>query len=148
MYITRIAIMGVCAVAVSACGSVGGRSPSLARPPAPINLSVYVNDARVSVAPVSIGAGPVVFTVTNQASRAEGLAISRAGQSQPLASTAPINPQGTTQVAVDFRPGDYTISTSMHGATDAQLSQASSIRPAQIHIGHRRASATNQLLQP
>ena len=140
--------MGACVVAMSACGSVGGRSPSVARPPAPITLTVYVNDARVSVWPESFGAGPVVFIVTNQASRAEALAISRADQSQPLASTAPINPQGTTQVAVDFRPGDYTISTSPHGATDAQLSQASLIRSAQIHIGHERATAKNQLLQP
>jgi hypothetical protein len=148
MHIRRIGIMAACAVVVSACGSVGGRSPSVARPPAPINLTVYVNDARVSVSPESFGAGPVVFIVTNQASRAEALAISRAGQSQPLASTAPINPQGTTQVAVDFRPGDYTISTSSHGATDAQLSQASAIRSAQIHIGHERANSSSQLLQP
>lgn len=140
--------MGACAVALSACGSVGGTSPSAARPPSPINLTVYVDDARVSVSPTSVGAGPVVFIVTNQASRAEGLAISRAGQNQALASTAPINPQGTTQVAVDFRPGDYTISTSPHGSTDAQLSRTSSIRSAQIHIGHQRASSSSQLLQP
>jgi hypothetical protein len=140
--------LGACAVLVSACGSVGGRSPSVARPPAPINLTVYVNDARVSVSPESLGAGPVVFIVTNQSSRAEALAISRSGQNQPLASTAPINPQGTTQVAVDFRPGDYTISTSPHGATDAQLSQTAPIRAAQIHIGHERANSSSQLLQP
>ncbi|MEO8968546.1 MAG: hypothetical protein ABI355_13050 [Solirubrobacteraceae bacterium] len=140
--------MGACAVVVSACGSVGGTSPSAARPPAPVNLTVYVNDARVSVSPESVGAGPVVFIVTNQASRAEALAISRAGQNQPLASTAPINPQGTTQVAVDFQPGDYTIATASHGSTDAQLSQASSIRSAQIHIGRERANSSSQLLQP
>ncbi len=148
MHIRRIGIIGACMVTVSACGTVGGSSPSAARPPAPINLTVYVNDARVSVSPESIGAGPVVFIVTNQSSRAEALAVSRAGQNQPLASTAPINPQGTTQVAVDFRPGDYTIATASHGATDAQLSQASSIRSAQIHIGHQRADSSSQLLQP
>ncbi len=140
--------MGACAVVVSACGSVGGTSPSAARPPAPINLTVYVNDARVSVSPVSVGAGPVVFIVTNQASQAEALAISRAGHNPPLASTAPINPQGTTQVAVDFRPGDYTIQTAAHGSTDAALSQSSSIRSVQIHIGHQRGNSGSQLLQP
>jgi len=148
MHIWRIGIMGACAIVVSACGTVGGSSPSAARPPAPINLTVYVNDARVSVSPESFGAGPVVFVVTNQSNRAEALAISRAGQNQPLASTAPINPQGTTQVAVDFRPGDYTVATASHGASDAQLSQGSSIRSAQIHIGHQRADSSSQLLQP
>jgi hypothetical protein len=148
MRIRTIAIVGASTLAVTACGSVGGKSPSALRPPSPINLTVYVDDARVSVSPASVGAGPVVFIVTNQASKAEALAISKSGQTQPLASTAPINPQGTTQVAVDFRPGDYTISTAAHGATDAQISQTSSIRSASIHIGHERASSSNQLLAP
>jgi hypothetical protein len=143
MRIRRIAIVAASTLVVTACGSVGGKSASALRPPAPVNLTVYVDDARVSV-----GAGPVVFIVTNQASKAEALAISKSGQSQPLASTAPINPQGTTQVAVDFRPGDYTISTAGHGATDAQLSQTSSIRSASIHIGHERANSSADLLQP
>lgn len=148
MRIRRIAITGAGTLALTACGSVGGKSPSALQPPTPVNLTVYVDNGRVSVSPASVGAGPVVFIVTNQASNAEALAISKLGQSRPLASTAPINPQGTTQVAVDFRPGDYTISTAGRGATDAQLSQASSIRSASIHIGHERASSSNSLLQP
>jgi hypothetical protein len=148
MRIRRIAITGAGTLALTACGSVGGKSPSALQPPTPVNLTVYVDNARVSVSPASVGAGPVVFIVTNQASNAEALAISKLGQSRPLASTAPINPQGTTQVAVDFRPGDYTISTAGRGATDAQLSQASSIRSASIHIGHERASSSDSLLQP
>lgn len=148
MCIRRIAIVGASTLAVSACGSVGGKSARASRPSTPVNLTVYVDDARVSVSPSSVGAGPVVFIVTNQASKAEALAISRSGQTQPLASTAPINPQGTTQVAVDFRPGEYTISTAGHGATDAQATQASSIRSASIHIGHARTNSSDQLLQP
>ena len=140
--------MGACAVVVGGCGSVGGKLPTASRPPAPINLTVYVNDSRVSVSPAVAGAGPVVFIVTNQSSQSEALAISRAGENHALASTAPINPQGTTQVAVNFRPGDYTITTAAHGHTDAQLSQGTSIRPAQIHIGHERSSSGGQLLQP
>ncbi|MGH2866583.1 MAG: hypothetical protein ACRDNK_03310 [Solirubrobacteraceae bacterium] len=148
MRIRRIAIVGASSLAATACGSVGGKSASALRPPTPVNLTVYVDNARVSVSPASIGAGPVVFIVTNQASKAEALEISKSGQNQPLASTAPINPQGTTQVAVDFRPGNYTISTAGHGATDAQLSQTSSVRSASIHIGHERASSSDNLLQP
>ena len=148
MHIRRIGILGACALCATACGSVGGKLPTAARPAAPTNLTVYVDDARISVSPASVGAGPVIFIVTNQASRSEALAISRSGQNHPLASTAPINPQGTTQVAVDFRPGDYTISTSAHGRTDAALSQQSAIHSAQIHIGHARANTSSQLLQP
>jgi len=143
-----IGILGACALVVAACGSVGGKSPSASRPPIPVNLTVYVNDAKVSVSPASVGAGPVVFIVTNQASHAVALAISRAGQDHALASTAPINPQGTTQVSVDFKPGDYTIATSPHGSTDASLSAPSSIRGATVHVGRKRADSNSALLQP
>jgi hypothetical protein len=146
MRIRIIAIVGACTV-VAGCGAAGGTAPTQPRPPSPINLTVYVNDSRISVSPSRVGAGPVVFIVTNQASKAEQLAVSRPGMSSPIASTAPINPQGTTQVSVNFRPGDYTIATQRHG-TDAQLSRQPSIRSASIHIGRERANGSNDLLQP
>jgi hypothetical protein len=147
MRIRIIAIVGTCAVGISACGSTGGRLPTQPRPPSPIALSVYVNDSRISVSPSSVGAGPVVFTVTNQASKAEALAISRSGGTTAIARTAPINPNGTTQVSVNFRPGVYTIATA-RGGTDAALSVQSSIRSALIRIGRERPSSSSELLQP
>ncbi len=146
MRIRTIGQLAIIALVVSACGSAGGQSPSVARPPNPVNLTVYVNDSHVSVSPAHVGAGPITFIVTNQASHAEALAISKGGST--LASTAPINPQGTTQVSVDFKPGEYTIATGAEGANDAQLSKQSSIRPASIHIGRERASSSNSVLQP
>ena len=149
MRIRTIVTLGASALAVTACGSSGGKAASRAGAPTPVNLTVYVNDSRISVSPQVVGAGPVIFVVTNQASHSEALAITRGPvSSQPLASTAPINPQGTTQVSVDFKPGEYTISTAAHGHTDAQLSRASAIAPASLHIGRRRASSSNSLLQP
>ena len=146
MRIRTIGQSAIIALIVSACGSAGGQSPSVARPPNPVNLTVYVNDSHVSVSPAHVGAGPITFIVTNQASHAEALAISKGGST--LASTAPINPQGTTQVSVDFKPGEYTIATGAQGENDAQLSKQSSIRPASIHIGRERASSSNSVLQP
>lgn len=146
MRIRTIGQLALTALVVSACGSAGGQSPSAARPANPVNLTVYVNDSRVSVSPARVGAGPITFIVTNQASHAEALAISMGGST--LASTAPINPQGTTQVSVDFKPGRYTIATGDQGRNEAQLSKQSSIRPASIHIGRQRASSSNSVLQP
>ncbi len=146
MRIRTIGQLAIIALGVSACGSAGGTAASVSRPPNPVNLTVYVNDSRVSVSPARVGAGPITFIVTNQASHAEALAISKGGST--LASTAPINPQGTTQVSVDFKPGEYTIATGMRGASDAQLSKQSAIRPASIHIGRERASSSNSVLQP
>lgn len=141
--------MAASALLVAACGSTGGRSASVLRPPSPVYVSVYINNARVSVSPGSVGAGPVVFVVANQASQAEALAISHAGGgAQPLASTAPINPQGTTQVTVDIKPGRYTVATAPRGATEAQIAQPSGIRAASLHIGRRRPHSSNQVMQP
>ena len=141
-------MLGASAMAISACGSSGGKSPVAATPAPPINLAVYINDSRVSISPRAIGAGPVVFVVTNQASHSESLSISPAGKSRAVASTAPINPQGTTQVSVNFSPGNYTVATGPHGSTDASLTQPSSIRPALVHVGHARPSGNNDLLEP
>jgi len=148
MRIRMIGVVGASVLVISACGSTGGKSASQLRPPTPVNLTVYVNDSHVSVSPASVGAGPVVFIVTNQASTAQALAISKSGQGSPLARTAPINPQGTTQVSVDFRPGEYTIGTASRAGTDASLTQPSSIRSASIHVGHERQSSSTDLLQP
>lgn len=146
MRIRTIGQLAGIALIVSACGSAGGQSPSVARPPNPVNLTVYVNDSHISLSPAHVGAGPITFIVTNQASQAEALAISKGGST--LASTAPINPQGTTQLSVNFKPGKYTIATGTEGKNDAQLSKQSSIRPASLHIGRERESSNNLVLQP
>lgn len=149
MRIRTIVILGASTLATAGCGSAGGQAASQPAQATPVNLAVYVSDSRISVSPKAVGAGPVVFVVTNQANHSEALAIAPvSGPSHPLASTAPLNPQGTTQVTVDFKPGDYTISTAAHGETDAQLSRPSSIAPASLHIGRPRASSDNSLLQP
>ena len=56
MRIRRIAIVGGSTLALTACGSVGGKSASVLRSPTPVNLTVYVDNARVSVSPASVGA--------------------------------------------------------------------------------------------
>jgi hypothetical protein len=146
MRIRTMAAMAMIAVTVAACGSTGGKSAALLRPPSPVNLSVYLNDSRISVSPASVGAGPILFIVTNQATHSEALVISRG--SRTVATTAPINPQGTTQVSVSTRPGRYTVAAAPHGATDAQLTQSSPIAPATIRVGRERPSSSNQVLQP
>jgi hypothetical protein len=140
-----ILVVGSCAAA--GCGG-GATFANLPRPPTPVNLSVYVNDARVSVSPASVGAGPVIFIVTNAASTTESVNIESAGGERTLGTTGPINPQATAQVTVDMKTGDYTVATAKNGTTEASQFVNSPIRPAKIHIGHPRPSASDQLLQP
>lgn len=147
MRTTTIGILGASAIALAGCGS-SKTFANRPRPPAPINLTVYINNARVSVSPHAVGGGPVVFIVTNQAARAQSLAIQRKGGPGSIANTGPINPQGTAQVTVNLRRGTYTVATTAAGTTEAARSDASPIHSATLLIGRPRASASDQLLQP
>ncbi len=140
-----IGILGCCVLAAGGCGS-STTFANKPRPPIPINLTVYINNARVSVSPNSVGAGPIVFIVTNQASQAETLQIQSGGQS--LAATGPINPQATAGVKVTVPQGEYTVTTGSGGTTDAALATAPAIQSAHLHIGPPRPSAKNEVLQP
>jgi hypothetical protein len=142
---TTIGMLAVSALAVSACGasSQGATTP---RPPAPVNLTVYIDNHRVSLSPSSVGAGPVAFIITNQASQAESLAIlpTASAAAQALANTGPINPQATAQLTVDFSsPGSYSVSTG-----GGQGGSGASIRAAKLTVGKARGNSNNQLLQP
>jgi hypothetical protein len=149
----RIGIIILSTGTVVGCGSSGhfANHPS---PPVPINLTVYINDQRVSLSPSSVGAGPIVFIVTNQASRAQTMTIAPAGNSSAqcgtpsVTCTGPISPQATTQLTVDVNPGQYTVATSAGGQTEAAAALPTGVRPAKLHVGHPRPSGSNVLLQP
>jgi hypothetical protein len=149
MHRKKFGLIGVSAVLVAGCGGGTTTFANDPRPPLPVNLTVYIDNARVSVSPSSVGAGPVSFIVTNQADKTESLSVQAPGGGSQLATTGPINPQATAQVTVDFRdPGDYTVSTNKVAATDAAQAALSPIQSATVHIGPARPSASNQLLQP
>lgn len=140
--------IGILATGVGLAGCGGGAHfANDPRPPVPVNLSVYINDARVSISPRAVGAGPLIFIITNQASRAQSMAIRR-GRSA-IADTGPINPQGTAQLTVNASPGNYAVTTSAVAArTQAQRHTVRRTRTAVLHIGPPRPSASNQLQQP
>jgi hypothetical protein len=146
---TTFAILGTLAIWGAGCGS-SGTFANKPRPATPVDLTVYVNNARVSVSPGSVGAGQVIFIVTNQASTAQSVSVHPSDNpSQRLASTGPINPQATAQVTVDLgKPGDYTVTAGSGGGSDAAVATAPKIQPASVHIGKARASSSNVLLQP
>jgi hypothetical protein len=114
-------------------------------------LTVYVNDQRISVSPSSVGAGPILFIITNQASNAESLAVtsSAGSSSQPLADTGPISPQATAQLSVNLHaPGDYTVGIAPNSSTEAAAATPTGIQPALIHVGAARATSNNEVGQP
>ncbi len=134
------------ALATGACGG-GGGTIKQASPALPVNLTVYVNDSRVSLSPDSVGAGPVVFIITNQASTTQSLSLLPVGTpaAQPVASTRTISPQGTAQVTVDLSAGDYSLTAAVN---DGASPSATGVQAATLHIGPARPSGANALLQP
>jgi hypothetical protein len=148
----RRTTLGMLAVTVSltvtACGG-SKHFANLPRPPAPVNVTVYINDQRVSVSPSSVGAGPVVFIITNQASNAESLVVNTSGASSSLADTGPISPQGTAQLSVDLKdPGDYTVGIAPSNSTEAAAATPAGIQSASVHVGSQRPSSNNEVGQP
>jgi hypothetical protein len=134
---------------LAGCGG-GATFANKPRPPVPVNVTVYINDQRVSVSPSAVGAGPVVFIVTNQASQAESMQILQGGASAaaPVTSTGPISPQATAQIKVSLLKGRYTVGIGPNGQTEASRATHAGIQPAVLRIGHQRPSASNQLMSP
>jgi hypothetical protein len=146
---TTSLLLAVSAAAAAGCSSSGTFANKPA-PPQPVNVTVYINNSKVSASPTNVGAGPVNFIVTNQASQSESLTILPAGASasQPLANSGPINPQGTAQIQVNFSSkGDYTVATT-GGSNDAAAASSNSIQPVTIHVGAPRSGGSTQLLNP
>lgn len=143
----RIAALLAVAVGLAGCGG-GAHFADKSRPPTPVDLSVYVNDKKVSVSPASVGAGPIIFYVTNSASRTESVTVRPLGGDSASASTGPINPGTTAQVQADLRSGDYTVATSSSGGSDASSVTTKPIASARLHIGPPRPNSNSAVLQP
>jgi hypothetical protein len=134
------------AVALAGCGSSGGTAVSRVGPPNPLGVSVLITNSRVVATPERFGAGPVLFTVTNQAKGSRTLQIFR-GRGMRIADTAPLNPQGSTQVSVVVNQGRYRLSAGSGPSTDAQLG-APQTAPLTIIVGRTRRSSGSTLLTP
>jgi len=144
----RFALVSVCAaLGVSACGSSGSPAASRPTPPSPIVVSAYVGAGQVRVSPAHFGAGPILLTVTNQSAHAVSLRVLRG--SRLVARTAPINPQGVTQLKVDLDRGDYTLAAVAGGRrSDAQKTLPSRTAAARLRVGRERPSGGSNLLAP
>lgn len=125
---------------LAGCGG-GDDYANRPRPPAPINVTAAISDARISVSPRRFGAGPIVLIISNQSSSAQEVTFetNELGASQPgrTFNTTPINPRGTAALKVDVREGDWELHTEDNG-----------IRTADVKVGETRKSAQDELLQP
>lgn len=143
----RIGLVSILVVVgVSACGSAG--SPVASRPasPAPVVVSADVGAGQIRVSPSHFGAG-LILTVTNQSAHAVALRVLHGAHA--IARTAPINPQGVTQLKVDLSRGNYSLAAAPAGRrTDAQKTLPSHVLAARLRVGRHRPSSDASVLQP
>jgi hypothetical protein len=144
----RRATIGILALSAVVAGCGGTKHfANEPRPATPVNLTVYISNSRVLISPDSVGAGPVTFIITNQGSQAESLTVQPTAGGAALASTAPINPQATSEVEVNFTPGTYTVGINAAG-TDAASASGGQIQSASLIVGPHRPNSNGELLQP
>jgi hypothetical protein len=113
----------------------------------PLNVSVYINDQRISVSPTSTTPGPVAITITNQSSSAASIEIAPAGGSA-ITTTGPISPQANDQVTVDLSTGQYTVGIAPNSSTQAAAAAPTGIVPGTLTVQGQRPNSNNQLLTP
>lgn len=134
------------AVAAAGCGG-GAHFADQARQSTPVNVSVYINDQRVSVSPSSVAPGPVSITIANQSSTAQAVAVAAAGKTA-ITTTGPISPQGTDQVTVNVSEGQYSVGIAGNNSAQAATATPTGIVPGTLTVQGSRSDSNNQLLQP
>jgi hypothetical protein len=122
------------------CGS-GSAYQNTPRPPAPINVTVSLTNARVQISPARVGAGPAVLLVANESSRSRDLTLRASGDGGSCLgadrSSGPINPQGNARLPVELVQGECVVGVRGDGLAAARLV-----------VGRERPSAQADLLQP
>jgi hypothetical protein len=134
------------ALVVAGCGG-GSHFADKARPRVPVNVSVYINDQRVSVSPNAVSPGPVAITITNQSSSAQSIAVTRTGAGGAITTTGPISPQANDQVTVDLSAGQYGVGIA-NSSTEAAAATPIGIAPGLLTVQGKRSNSNSQLLQP
>lgn len=144
---TRLALPLLAALTLTACGG-GSHFADRARPSVPVNVSVYINDQRVSVSPNSVTPGLVTLTISNQSGNAQSVAVTPAGGSGAITSTGPISPQANDQVTVQLKVGQYSVGIAPASSTQAAAATPTGIMSGLLTVQGQRPSSNNEVLQP
>ena len=139
--------MSVGMLALAGCGG-GTHFANAGRPASPINVSIYVNDQRISVSPGSVTPGLVTITIANQSTNAQAIQIAPPSGSSAVTTTGPISPQASDQVTVQLPSGDYTVGIAPNSSTQAAAASPSGVAPGSLTVKGVRPNSNSQLLQP
>jgi hypothetical protein len=106
----------------------------------PVQLTGVITNARVTISPHKVGAGPIVIIISNQTQRSHTITLDGAGI--PPVRVGPVNPADTAQIQKTLRPGHYVVRAGSEAAVPRE------IKPAMLDIGKPRPNSNNRVLLP
>ena len=133
----RGSVLGLLAIIPLLFGACGEDDfPNDPRPPAPIELTAAIDQRSVSISPLSLGAGLVVVTISNQTDEPTRLTLE--GPTSETSNEIP--PGGTGSIKTALVEGEYEAAAGSGAETG--------IKPATLEVGTERPTSQNELLQP
>ncbi|MGK2878622.1 MAG: hypothetical protein ACSLFF_08640 [Solirubrobacterales bacterium] len=124
----------VLATVLAVSGCAGNESyPNNPKPPANLNVSVFVGEDQIALSPNPFGAGPTRFVITNQTGTNQKVLIS----TEQFDREVEVGVGQTVNFKQTVEPGDLSISTDNSAADSAELV-----------VGPKRPSAQQDLNQP
>ena len=118
------------------CGEDFDNDP---REPVSIELTGVIQPQRLTVAPETVGAGPISITISNQTEEAHRVTLEGASVRETV---GPINPMDTATLQKTVVQGTYEIRA---GGEDGGSTE---IRPARLRVGRPREPSNNRVLLP
>ena len=109
------------------------------RPPVPVQLTGVITESEVSVQPRTIGAGPIVLIVSNQTEQAHSVTLEGPSGREEV---GPINPLDTGRIQHNLDQGSYEIRAGSDEAVENEID------PAELKVGPKRPSSSNDVLLP
>ncbi len=131
------ALLACAMLALGGCGEQKFKNE--ARPAAAIDLTGVIQSKGVQVDPATVGAGPVMITISNQTKEPHTVTLSGGSVQETV---GPIQPRDTGTIQKTLKPGLYLVKAGSDRAVTRE------IRVGQITVGKKRGSSSNQLLLP
>jgi hypothetical protein len=126
-------------IALAGCGDDNDDFANEPRPAVPVQITGVITDDEVTVSPASIGAGPVVLTLSNQSEDPHTVTLEGGTVRERI---GPINPLDTGTIQRTLEEGDYEVKAGSERAV------AREIRAAALEIGAPRKSSSDETLLP
>lgn len=123
----------------SLAGCGGDDFENKPRPPVALTLTGVVQDSGVTISPNNRGAGPFLITISNQTDQAHTLTLEGESVEQTV---GPVQPQDTATIQATLEQGTYEVRAGSPRAVSKE------IPPAELVVGPKRDSSSDQLLLP